>query len=587
LLSRAAIHRGAMPLRQLILLVLLPWRAVALEVVETRWGFDGTVVPGHVNPLSLLVRNETGAPIDGTLTLRRGRLGDEGAPWLASLYLAPGTARWVQLYPLIEDDLEFNLLWSGTSQSFTLPEPRRGAPATVLLTPSATAASAVGGFRQFPDELFPTTVSATDGLDAIALDHAPRWQPAQRRAFRDWLARGGTLHLLLGPVGETWALDGDLADLERPERDVRVGAGRVLRYDCARREFTPEQASAGGHAPLVWKEDVQVRLHPTATAAVRAIASGLRPQHAWGSIYAVLIAFVACMGPLPWLLVRLGVPCRWAHLLMVGAVVGATWSLALIGRRGYGERAAVHALALARSLGVGSWEVRQSVNAFVTASDSYAFTHRGAPNLYSASGDDGADAVVLTDRGGSLVARIPLYSSRTFEHCARLDGPKLGLTVLRNDGTWKPGGFILELAKGSDLDAQTHIKGAALLRDGRIYRLSQAGELELADEGTPLVQWCELANARRGAYYGQGDVGGYRDGILNEQLDPLVAEAVSADDGDGHWTVARDPSQVSVFILADLPPEFQLAGAGFIQYGRVLYRIELRLDGQPTSGDTK
>ena len=51
----------------LVLLAGLPARA--LEVQQELWGFDGRVVPGRFNPVSLLMANRSGAAFDGVLTL--------------------------------------------------------------------------------------------------------------------------------------------------------------------------------------------------------------------------------------------------------------------------------------------------------------------------------------------------------------------------------------------------------------------------------------------------------------------------------------------------------------------------------------
>ena len=41
--------------------------------------------------------------------------------------------------------------------------------------------------NQFPEDLFPLTGAALSGLGTVVLDHVPRWEPAKRQAFLDWL----------------------------------------------------------------------------------------------------------------------------------------------------------------------------------------------------------------------------------------------------------------------------------------------------------------------------------------------------------------------------------------------------------------
>jgi hypothetical protein len=64
-------------------------------------------------------------------------------------------------------------------------------------------------------------------------------------------------------------------------------------------------------------------------------------------------------------------------------------------------------------------------------------------------------------------------------------------------------------------------------------------------------------------------------------LAPLLLEAESGRDGGGSWSAPRDPRSASVYLYAEQPPEFQLAGDGFAQQGRVLYRVDIEL---PDSG---
>ena len=61
---------------QLIAVAWAGWAGVAvagLEVREVIWGFDGQVVPGHFNLLSVLVANPAGTAFDGNLVLYETR----------------------------------------------------------------------------------------------------------------------------------------------------------------------------------------------------------------------------------------------------------------------------------------------------------------------------------------------------------------------------------------------------------------------------------------------------------------------------------------------------------------------------------
>ena len=74
-----------------------------MRIVETIWGFDGRVVPGQFNPVSILLDNLSDDPIEGVVTLRgiSGMVRDAGGLLSEQIYLSPHTTRWVQFYPYV------------------------------------------------------------------------------------------------------------------------------------------------------------------------------------------------------------------------------------------------------------------------------------------------------------------------------------------------------------------------------------------------------------------------------------------------------------------------------------------------------
>ena len=204
-----------------------PRSAWAIEVEQVRWGFDGQVVANRYHPLSLLIRNSSPDPVDLILQLRKSNAGSEriGANLQEQIFLSPFASRWVQFYPHVSTlQQEWTVVWGrGAGERLKLPTPRRGRPACVLLFDQDELSNDVGPWRGFPDQLFPPLVTATDALEAVLLDHVPRWQKARRQAFLDWLYRGGTLHF----TWKRWGLS-------------RVH-GRVGRTEC-----TPGEILRGG-----------------------------------------------------------------------------------------------------------------------------------------------------------------------------------------------------------------------------------------------------------------------------------------------------------------------------------------------------
>src|SRR5688572_8375919 len=92
-------------------LLLLAAQGEALEVRESRWGFDGKAVPGRFNILSIRLFETGPKPFDGEISLveTRGVGQVVGAPHAQVTYLTPGTERWVQFVVYVSGEHEWSL----------------------------------------------------------------------------------------------------------------------------------------------------------------------------------------------------------------------------------------------------------------------------------------------------------------------------------------------------------------------------------------------------------------------------------------------------------------------------------------------
>jgi len=99
--------------------LLLGASAVGLEVLETRWGFDGKALPGHFALLSVLVRNPASFPYDGEVAVCRDDGMDQrrGGFLVQRAYVSAGECRWLQFYPYVSS--------MGSSQPWQLGWGRR------------------------------------------------------------------------------------------------------------------------------------------------------------------------------------------------------------------------------------------------------------------------------------------------------------------------------------------------------------------------------------------------------------------------------------------------------------------------------
>jgi hypothetical protein len=400
----------------------------ALQIGPPLWGFDGKVLPNTFTVLSFEVSNHGAKPFDGDLVLRDG---GSGAPMKQAVFLAPGTSRWVQFHPYIGGYMpDWRLTWNdGRDGSEDMGQPTTGSPATVLLADPNAPGMRAARMRIFPENLFPTTVAATDCLGAVVLDHQPRWDAVRREAFMDWVRRGGIVNVLPGPDGAAPQFTDELADLNvtAGERQ-RVGAGLVAKHAISRAEITEQWLKEHGFPAAELRGDGQGNLADRDGFVLHKLAAITRPKINWGLIYALTIAYVVIIGPVFYLLRKRNYRVLLGGFLATVALFA--WAFTVIGRRGYGEKQIYHSIAIARSLGAGRFDVQEWIHAFATAGDIYKFTHGDGSQLYATHSEgDTVRGEIREGRESHFAADIPLFSSRPFLHRGVMKAEDPGLKV--------------------------------------------------------------------------------------------------------------------------------------------------------------
>ena len=565
------------------LALLVVARVEALEVSPPLWGFDGKVVPERFNLVSVLVTNPGGAAFDGTMILAPtlGFGGPRGATYVQPVFLSPQASQWVQFEVFIGSGVEeFTLSWGRGAkerESFDRQIPT-GAPACVWLVDADDAFARPGAFKAFPDHLFPTTVVATDGLDAVILDYVPRWDkaPVRREAFLDWLRRGGTVHLAQGTKGELPVFPDSLAALNGDGETTRVGAGQVVRHRVPRAELRPETLTARGFPPRELKQPQNPVTSNFEDTLYQRLASLTRPKVKWWLLNVLTFLYIAVIGPVAWRTAR-----RMDYRMAIGGFLGvvALFGLAfsIIGRRGYGESQTVHSLSIARSLGGARWDVTQWLSAFATSSGQYTLTHAAPANLYATStSGDAAAGQVLNGRDGKFLADIPLYSSRAFTHRGVMQGDDLGVTVEK----WEPGqpGLrALRIKPGPGFPKDAFM--VSVLHGDLVFRMKlRDGAWELAGGGESLDEVFKREKLQQLTYGFNFDSHATTPAArLHEVLPLLEARALGADVITPHLPERRMPgNQLRLLIAAPAPAGFHMLGQGFgHENGVVLYVEDL------------
>jgi len=574
----------------LLLLLSVGSATAEVEVGEVLWGFDGKVVPQRINLLSIRLVNRGSEAVEGPAVVfkARGLGGRLGAQLVQQCYLAPGTTRWVQFHPYVGSAHDEWRLSIGDREE-ELRDPTLSAPATVWLDPGDMGGQC--GLKAFPENLFPTTVAATDGLCSVVLDHRPqRWQLARKTAFLDWLRRGGTLHLLSGDAGRPPIFSHDLSVLNTAGPRFRVGAGLVVRHQESRREMTLDLLAQRGFAPLKLAEK-SGSFRTFKDSIFEGLKGLVRPRHNWAAMYLALAVFMILAGPVNYLVGKKTRDFRITGVFFLVAVGGFALLLGYVGRRGHGEIPSAHTLSYARSLGGDTYDVTQWINAFAVRGARYAITHPATHNLYSTCQEaESVRGTILTGKAGFFEVDIPVCSSRAFLHRGKMKGHDMDLRVVE----WPGEGGKLVLAIGPGFP-ETVIEMWALYGGG-FHRLRlQEGRLETSGgRGSEREGFLRAARERAQDIYDHGG-GPWQsednrrpEEVFRAMIRPLMAQCLGG--ADSPPFVPTDPlsgDRVELFIFAPAPESFRLTAKGLgSELGYVLYHVDVFRPEKPYGSDS-
>jgi hypothetical protein len=538
-----------------------------------RWGYEGTSVPGRFSLVTLRVRNNSKRAFNGTVRLGLGGTMRVGASQEVPCFLGPGDARQVQFYPFVVGGLEDWSVRIGNREAHVFSNVTMGQPATVALVGEGITAGRSSGLRTFPESAFPTSIAGTDGLARIYLDHSPSLQAVQRQVFLDWLRGGGEVHLCF-ELSDYPRFDGELAILNDPAPQFRIGEGKVVRQ--------------GSRLADITVPDLMVVPEDPADAYGGALAEGLLnrlrevvvPDHNWALIYFSLVGFFgAVVFAHRWVSVKV-FGYLGSILSLLGVVALATWIMFEVGRRGYGESTSIHSLSYAKVLAPGRYDTTQYKIVFVTDGARYAIRHEAIGSVYSsAQRSEALSGSMRSGADASLRVDIPVFTSRPFVHRAVFEGPELSASVEK----W-PAGFGCPTVRWEGAP----VVAAIAVHSGIVSEMNADGGLL-----TPKSSEGQLRNYLRNHHVNSG-MGYYPPffeaedvsfGMLVEQLwRPIlkqqwtgVGAASVLPGGDG-----RD--EVRLVVLCP-SPEFMAAVAGGgapelgPEVGMVLYDFVLRRGG--------
>jgi hypothetical protein len=534
-----------------------------LVLNDVRWGFEQRVLPGSFTQLALRVSNSGTSAFEGFFVLERATLLQSrvgGQRTSLTVRIEPGASRWVRFFPFVYERQEhWTVRWidaggsSGTLLSQHVFEDAAGQQLVpigeqrVELVANAMRRQ-VSELRAFPAELFPPTALAATTLHSVVLDHAPPWPAVTARAFLDWLASGGTLHLVDGEDGRPPMFSAELALLQDPSPRFTVGAGKVVRHP--RREATLAVAE----------------LNPVSKPRAAAQADHLT-QHVL-----VSLGYLLLVGPGGYLIARWRGPLELLGYYVV-LIAGCATVLGFLGARGYDEVPALHWVALARPVMEQRLAVEVYGNAFTTETVDIELTLASPLVLADDADIRGPTAVALVSGpGGSLQATLPLYTSRAFLLAGTLavEAPRLfargsqhvelhGLAADR----WLAGWISTDHGDLRSLDPLPSSPNPTL-------QLVVGTVLDIRSY-LPVQPWSDVDLHGIATLLVLQEQGG-----CPELVDQLQARDPSPSSGQGQ--PGSTPKLGSIaYIIAKAPAELQIGGSfpGTSQEGVVVYRLQV------------
>lgn len=602
-----------------------------VKVVEHIWGFDGRVQPGHFNPLSILLDNQTDKPVEVQATLERiqGMLNKSGGDNVQPVYLAPAARRWIQFYPYIANSYQTEWRLSihdgeryknEELEKFQQPRPaykldsdkEEQRPQVVILDKSGAVSRRPTSLKHLPENIFPPYATATFGLHTVFLDHVPDWELPRQQAFLSWLKQGGRLHLLKNVRNETPRFSGELADLNQPMQRFTVGSGIVIRHDIQREGVTEglvkrsvvldvlqgtveeleNELQAASNEGLMMGNYAETEPSSIDETVFRSMRELTFPDHNWAIIFLLALCYIGLIFPGCFILSKK----KHLHFLTTyGAIVGLSVVFSVlflfIGRRGYGESTTLQTLAIARAEDSKHWSVFQWNAFFVTSGDDYQATGKGQQALFSTANTmEKEDVTISPFDGGSIGMRIPPFTSQTFVSRRRIATSDWKLNIVDFEAQ---ASSLIRLSIQTSNEFPWSEKGKCWVLLGRnIYEMkfdSESKQLRQLGKKQYLAKFCSprlsynYMNPWAQQTNNVKDNRSEAEKFMDEAIANLIRRSLMDDLTNRPNEFELPSDRIRLFVYTDVPEEFQLNVSAEVRAtGRILFTKDLFLRDQTT-----
>lgn len=550
-------------LKRLLIIVtaLFSFSLSAIEVEEWKWGFDGTVVENHINPLSVMVSNPMPVPFDGVVQLQRqDQMGARvGAPIIKKVFLSPYASKWIQFYPYVKNSFEeWSLVWGRKpNQRAPIKVPVKGGKAIVYLAsgPSVLSRTRIK-LPYFQENLFPPSVGATTGLIGVVIDKQPEFTPLQREAFSDWLHAGGKVHIIEGSNGNFPDLSSDYSFLNFSGDKKQVGSGEVIKHKGTK-IINQAILGAPGKIPLAER---RIYVQEMGNSFFRKLRGQLKTNHNWVLIFLISIVYGILVTVVNFIVGRKARKAWKPIAFFAGTVIVFSLLLAWCGKRGYGERSQILSLTYARELDKNHFALTQWMDIFVTDGAYYKITHKASTNIYAdCQSMNPINAEIYNGKNGFFLVDIPLFSSMQLFHKsdARTAEP-VGIT-----GKSRINGSDLEFLNItlSEDFPQPILEAKAVVHDKiyTLYKNRRWNEFTIrGGSGKNVSEYIRSWN-NSGRYYGFYSQEKPDEEVFKSTIAPLIIRSRGGDKIiEAYYpTACAMDNKIDIYIMAKTPEEFK------------------------------
>ena len=587
--------------RWLILLALLSvWPAslsAQIVVTDKQWGWDNKPRLNGFNLLNIKVLNSGNDPWKGSFRMQNDSmpLGVDIPILEPNMYIEPGGSRLLQFLVFVDSNCEFELSWGlGKDQREVLgatadavaavPEDQQGndrdRQAVVQLRGYRTGSGA--SCPSFPEEYFPTSAAGIYGLQAILLDHVPEFQPAQEKAFLDWIYSGGELHLFSTSATDVLQFGGILSELNQPLDEFAIGSGWVVRHAMplakATRNFISEEVRHHTTGPKRESQHQDWNISGVLHRLQGSLKRITKPNHNWMAIYLLAFAYLLLLFPGCWLIGRKVSDYRITFGVILGVVVLFSLSFDLVGRRGYGEVTSVNFTAIARPASNGRSSVLQMSNVFVTAGGTYEISHPVEGAVYSTGQtSERVRGLALNRPVGMMRVDIPAFSDRSVLHAGIVPYSISSVSIVK--AVRNSSGDLQELELHIDDLSRwpAEVLEMQVVHRDRIWNLASGTgqtlkattpediERVISDFNWYLNPWSTGEDETADEWFRQTRI-------------PALAYDLQVFENRDLQNFPFPDDRIRVYVFAEAPPEFMATGSlSAQQQGRVLFVQEVHL----------